>query len=159
MKILVVGQRFLTSKLDEAYFAGNNFITIKPTDQEKHVIWQNGQNVLKLTFDDISTPLEGCTVFSKKHAQRICEFVKGIDASKTLIINCVGGISRSGAVGLVLDEYFNKHLTQNDEDHRLFVENNRQIIPNRRIADMLRKELGIHPSRAPKKSDPWTEKA
>lgn len=143
MKILVVSQRFLVSQLNADYFASNNFITIKPKAQEGHVIWQTGLNVLKLTFDDISAPVEGCTMFSQKHTRRIGEFVKTIDTSRPLIINCTNGVSRSGAVGEVLDEYFNTHLERNEEDHRFFVENNPQIISNSRIADMLRTELGI----------------
>lgn len=147
MKILVVSQRFLVSKLDEAYFANNNFITIKPKHQEKHVIWQTGPNVLKLTFDDVSAPMEGCAMFGERHARRICEFIKTIDTSRTLIVNCVHGISRSGAVGQVLDEYFNVHLERNKDDHRYFIDNNPYILPNTRIAETLRREFGIHRNR------------
>jgi predicted protein tyrosine phosphatase len=151
MKILIISRNDLISRLTEEYYANNNFITIKCKAEEKHVIWQNGPNSLKLTFDDISAPLEGCTLFDEKHARRISEFIARIDPSRMLIVNCRAGVSRSGAVGQVLDEYLNRGKEPNEEDHRFFVEHNPHITPNRHISNVLRKELGIRGSRAVRK--------
>ena len=52
------------------------------------------------------------------------------DGSMTMLIHCTAGISRSGAVGEILDWYFNRFIMDNPEDHLFFVQNNRQILAN-----------------------------
>ena len=56
-------------------------------------------------------------------------------------INCVAGVSRSGGVGIVLSEYFNKYLENNEWDYEGFFIQNRQIIPNATVSRILKYEL------------------
>ena len=60
---------------------------------------------------------------------------------KLFYIHCDAGISRSGAVGYILNEYFNKYLIDNKEDYKFFEMNNSQIMPNPLVVRLLKKEL------------------
>ncbi len=103
-------------------------------------------HLLCLTFDDTANEPEGpedivgCVYFDINHAEQIMRFVD--DGAWPLLIHCTAGISRSGAVGEVLDWYFNHFVSRNNADHRDFLENNRQIFPNpivrRRMLEYLR---------------------
>lgn len=105
-------------------------------------------NVLKLNFDDISerdidTDIHNEIFFNEKHAKEIHEFITSIndDCKKLFYIHCDAGISRSGAVGYILNEYFNKYLIDNKEDYKFFEMNNSQIMPNPLVVRLLKKEL------------------
>ena len=91
-------------------------------------------HLLTLTFDDIcnepETPedLGNAILFNEDMAHAIMRFVD--DGKFPLLVHCTAGISRSGAVGEVLNWYFNRYLETNTADDEDFVENNRQILPN-----------------------------
>ena len=91
-------------------------------------------HLLTLTFDDIcnepETPedLGNAVLFNEAMAQQIMRFVD--DGKLPLLVHCTAGISRSGAVGEVLNWYFNRYLETNTADDEDFVKNNRQILPN-----------------------------
>jgi predicted protein tyrosine phosphatase len=61
-------------------------------------------------------------------AEKIMRFVD--DGKLSLLVHCTAGISRSGAVGEVLNWYFNRYLENNTADDEDFVRNNRKIQPN-----------------------------
>ena len=94
----------------------------------------NHPHLLTLTFDDIcnepETPedLGNAVLFNENMAQQIMRFVD--DGKLPLLVHCTAGISRSGAVGEILNWYFNRYLKNNTTDDEDFVENNRQILPN-----------------------------
>ena len=91
-------------------------------------------NLLTLTFDDIynepETPedLGNSIIFNEDMAEKIMRFVD--DGKLPLLVHCTAGISRSGAVGEVLNWYFNRYLETNTADDEDFVRNNRKIQPN-----------------------------
>ena len=91
-------------------------------------------HLLTLTFDDIcnepETPedLGNAILFNEDMADAIMRFVD--DGKLPLLVHCTAGISRSGAIGEVLNWYFNRYLETNTADDEDFVENNRQILPN-----------------------------
>lgn len=95
---------------------------------------QNHRNLLILFFDDIvnepETPedLGSAILFAPEMAEQIMRFVD--DGKMPLLVHCTAGISRSGAVGDVLNWYFNRYLELNTEDDADFTRNNRQILPN-----------------------------
>jgi len=70
--------------------------------------------VLYLQFSDIDNPPKefikkyGLTLFSKKHARKILEFVDFYKPNK-ISINCMAGISRSVGVMVALEEIYNKN--------------------------------------------------
>ena len=91
-------------------------------------------HLLTLTFDDIcnepetSEDLGNAVLFNEAMAQQIMRFVD--DGKLPLLVHCTAGISRSGAVGEVLNWYFNRYLERNAQDDEDFEQNNRQILPN-----------------------------
>ena len=101
-------------------------------------------HLLTLTFDDICEPetledLDNVTLFNEDMAYDIMRFVD--DGKLPLLVHCTAGISRSGAVGEVLNWYFNSYLETNIVDNEDFVQNNRQIIPNTLVRRIMLKVL------------------
>ena len=94
----------------------------------------NHPHLLTLTFDDIcnepETPEDpgNAVLFNEAMAQQIMRFVD--DGKQPLLVHCTAGISRSGAVGEVLNWYFNRYLERNAADDEDFTQNNSQIQPN-----------------------------
>ena len=102
-------------------------------------------HLLTLTFDDLcnepETPedLGNAILFNKDMALAIMRFVD--DRELPLLVHCTAGISRSGAVGEVLNWYFNRYLETNTADDEDFVQNNRQILPNTIVRRIMLKVL------------------
>ena len=102
-------------------------------------------HLLTLTFDDLcnepETPedLDNAILFNKDMALAIMRFVD--DGKLPLLVHCTAGISRSGAVGEVLNWYFNRYLERNAADDEEFVQNNRQIQPNTIVRRIMLKVL------------------
>lgn len=92
-------------------------------------------NLLYLTVDDIVWTIRGMVLFNMEHAQKIWNFVE--NNQLPLMIHCNAGISRSGAVGEVLNWYFNSHIQQNPEDFQTFYSVHPQIVPNSHIKTVL----------------------
>ena len=105
----------------------------------------NHPHLLTLTFDDIcnepETPedLGNAVLFNETMAEHIMRFVD--DGKLPLLVHCTAGISRSGAVGEVLNWYFNRYLERNAADDEEFVQNNRQIQPNTIVRRIMLKVL------------------
>ena len=105
-------------------------------------------NILKLQFDDISERdkdiiNDNYIFFNENHAKQIHEFIKDIKENDTreFYVHCDAGVSRSGAVGYLLNEYFNKYLTLNRIDNESFKMNNNHILPNPLVVRILKNEL------------------
>ena len=105
----------------------------------------NHPHLLTLTFDDIcnepETPedLGNAILFNEDMAHAIMRFVD--DGKLPLLVHCTAGISRSGAIGDVLNWYFNRYLERNAADDEEFVQNNRQIQPNTLVRRTMLKVL------------------
>lgn len=104
-------------------------------------------NILKLQFDDVSERDLECKgedlmFFNEEQARKIHDFVKNIkDDGRPLYIHCDAGVSRSGAVGYLLNEYFNKYLELKRVDNEAFQMNNPQIMPNPLVVRLLKNEF------------------
>ena len=102
-------------------------------------------HLLTLTFDDLcnepETPedLGNAILFNKDMSLAIMRFVD--DGKFPLLVHCTAGISRSGAVGEVLNWYFNRYLERNAADDEDFEQNNRQIQPNTIVRRIMLKVL------------------
>ena len=83
------------------------------------------------------------TVFANRVKFQLREQLqKFVDDGKLpLLVHCTAGISRSGAVGEVLNWYFNRYLKNNTTDDEEFVRNNRQIQPNTIVRKIMLKVL------------------
>lgn len=157
MKIRVVGQNWyrqyysdtdtrpVYEQPDSPFWKNNNFITIRNSFEtnDKCAVPVSGKNVLKLCFDDTTTADLDKTLilFDEDIAHRIAAFVRHIDTTRELFVNCAAGISRSGAVGEVLNDYFNRYLENNETDNEYFKAHNRQICGNPLVRRILRNVL------------------
>ena len=105
------------------------------------------KNLLCLVFDDYfgipEDPVERSRValFTPEHADRIMRFVD--DGSMPLAVHCTQGVSRSGAVGYVLDRYFNSVLANNERDYEYFMARNPFIMPNPNVVDVFLRFLEL----------------
>ena len=105
----------------------------------------NHPHLLTLTFDDIcnepETPedLGNAILFNQDMALAIMRFVD--DGKLPLLVHCTAGISRSGAVGEVLNWYFNRYLKNITTDDEEFIQNNRQIMPKTIVRRIMMKVL------------------
>ena len=105
----------------------------------------DGDNILKLQFDDVrELPAVRRRPFDQVMAERILDFILGCNPSKPLFINCSAGISRSGAVGDVLNRFANTVLTDNCDDFQLFYRNHPQLDPNPLVKDILGSVIASH---------------
>lgn len=154
MKIRVLGRAFfekIKGSADEIELLGSyKIISINSTwgwDSEPPFSpeLRGHEHLLILKFDDIAnepeTPedLGEAVMFTLEMAERIMCFVD--DGGMPLLIHCAAGISRSGAVGEVLNWYFNRYLTDNKTDYDDFIQNNRQILPNPLVRKIMMKVL------------------
>lgn len=96
-------------------------------------------NVLHLFFDDISEESKvtssGKIVygFSEEQGKKLLMFLDNIDINKKhFIVHCNAGISRSGAVGTFVCDYFDFNYDQ-------FKRLNPMIRPNSRVLSIMRK--------------------
>lgn len=107
---------------------------------------------LVLHFDDV---VEGCInpnkvpykIFNGKMADSIVNFLKhNLTQDITHIVaHCTAGISRSGAVGTVLNDYYNKFLEDNPEHWHKFQYSGhpKMLDPNPTVSRYLRRKLGM----------------
>ena len=153
MKINVVDRGFLKRKSrDEwlALVAGSRVISIRSSEG-----WDDSfpvppgvrpnANLLCLTFDDITglddwDGRELPILFDPAAAARIADFVR--DDTLPLVVQCTAGISRSGAIGVAFDEFFNVRGGRNPADHEYFLARNPQVRPNALVLRLMRETLG-----------------
>lgn len=148
MKIFVVNRSFIRKQYykDKTFFYNNNVINIRDHDDNYPLI-NNKSTVLRLIFDDVtdfdrnSKESFKYIFFDKNHANQILDFINQMDKSKDLYVNCYAGISRSGAVGDCLNQYFNVYLENNNIDKEFFKTQNRQIQPNSLVKRILSNTL------------------
>lgn len=153
MEIYVYSKKFLKSKWysDMDYFRNNNryFISIAGMADGCEFpcpyLTKDSKRVLHLLFDDITEqhfsdyPYDVSVIlFDKDHAKKIHDFINTVPKNAELVVNCAAGISRSGAVGYVLNQWFN---ADNDTDFKMFFVRNSQIQPNPTVKRILQYEL------------------
>ena len=107
--------------------------------------WE-ADNVLVLRFDDVedSTPFifQGTRFMSEADAEAIAAFVESPDP-RPIVVHCTAGISRSGAIGGCLNEYFNKKLALDEAAHQAFWIAHPHINPNLHVIKLLWKRLKL----------------
>ena len=146
MKINVVPRRYFErikgTQAEKDILATHRVISIQTSngDDTEPTFSQNSlssPNLLCMVFDDIVD--ETGRQFTSDDAKAILDFV--CDDSMPLMVHCTAGIARSGAVGEVLDWYYNCWKSQNDEDHQYFLRENPQVMPNSTVRRLLMREL------------------
>jgi predicted protein tyrosine phosphatase len=97
-------------------------------------------NVLRLWFDDVESDMDlwsptnriSVKAFTEEQGHNIFDFINKNKDKKNFIIHCSAGISRSGAVGLFINDYLGL-------DYALFKIMNPHILPNGLISRTLNK--------------------
>ncbi len=145
MEIFVISRqrmiKFMGSK--EFDLTAMNFISIGDPDMDFLFPEDCPTNVLQLKFNDLEAEdwesesdkafmeKKGWVLFNESHARKIIEFMDKMDKSKNLIVHCVAGICRSGAVGDFARSKFGIPFEE-------FMRKNRQIAPNSHVFRTLR---------------------
>ena len=141
MKIYVCSKKDMRAQwaVSPEWFKDPNkfFITIAGMADGEYAYPFVGSHVLRLMFDDITREEDGLILFNEEMAKKIHVFADTITGN-VLYVNCAAGISRSGAVGYCLNEYFNEN---NPEDYNAFKKENAQIQPNPTVKRILMDEL------------------
>jgi predicted protein tyrosine phosphatase len=103
-------------------------------------------NVLILHFDDLDDPFEAFRqsgrFMSEADAEAIASFIDTPD-QRPIVVHCTAGISRSGAIGACLNEYYNKKLFHDEAAHQAFWTNHPYIKPNLHVMKLLWKRLKL----------------
>lgn len=119
-------------------FTDTAFISILNSEATGH-FKTNHNNVLVLNFDDVTDDLNwdddpdfyGPVLFTVEQAKQILEFIEMNKEKKQFIVHCSAGISRSGAVGTFINDYFGL-------DYSTFRRTNPQVQPNPFVLRTLR---------------------
>ncbi len=118
------------------------FISINDTAGTYWVpYFENKSNVKVLYFDDADEDLiesDGkikATAFTIAQAKELLEFVECNKDRETCIVHCAAGISRSGAVGLFVNDYFGG-------DYFEFKKNNPRTHCNQLVLRLLKQAAG-----------------
>ena len=56
---------------------------------------------LRIAIDDISEPMEGCTLPSEHHVGELIESLRATEPDARVLLHCIAGISRSTAAALI----------------------------------------------------------
>ena len=146
MKINVVPRSFFESRMGKSeekdILASHRVISIQTSNGDDtnppfSPELLNSPNLLCLVFDDVID--DSGRQFTEADVKAILDFV--CDDTLSVFVHCTAGIARSGAVGEVLDWYYNCWKTQNDEDHLYFLLENPQVMPNSTVRRLLMREL------------------
>ena len=97
----------------------------------------DADNLLILYFDYVDEGFPNA--MTPEQAKQIVDFVR-IEDDRPIIVHCTAGISRSGAVGEVLNWYFNR-FEADDSDYRKFEIMHPDIVPNAHVRRLLLAEL------------------
>ena len=93
-----------------------------------------------MQFDDITKKEENLILFSDEMADQIIHFADFLIENfptRQLIVHCDAGVSRSGAVGSVLNDYINTKLGMEEDKKMFWKEHRNLIIPNWYVKSLL----------------------
>lgn len=119
------------------------FISIVDGDKEDiHYFDRDYSNVLNLSFDDatdeenerrVKNGETELALFTKEQGEKILEFVEKNKHVEIFYVHCLAGKSRSGAVGLIINDYYG------EESYYEFANSNPYIKPNFFMVALLRR--------------------
>lgn len=110
------------------------FISIKQPD-EKEALREDSENYRTYWFYDVEedfvTNSHSYKAISEEQAKDMFEFIKKHSNKNNFIVHCAAGVSRSGAVGSFVHEYFGGKYKELLKKHP-------NILPNGRVTRLLR---------------------
>lgn len=156
MRIQIVPRKWFIERTgtreEKDIFSSYNVISIitpehKPTGFKKEDVpftksYKRKKNVLVLNFHDACDPGDSVILMSENDAMKVKKFVEKMDMTKSLIIHCTAGKSRSYTTGFCLNVYLNRILENNMEDYVWFINNNKGYI-NSWVKKQLFRVFGI----------------
>lgn len=98
-------------------------------------------NHMKISFDDITEPMDGYVAPTAEHVERMLTFVRGWDRSAPLVIHCYAGVSRSTASAFAAACALNPHRDEMEIARKLRAASP-IASPNRLIVSLADKALG-----------------
>ena len=146
MQIYVHARSFFEArqgtKRERELFRDNRIISINSVSHPAEVPpfseeFLAADNLLILYFDDVDEGFPNA--MTPEQAKQIVDFIR-IEDDRPIIVHCTAGISRSGAVGEVLNWYFNR-FEADDSDYRKFEIMHPDIVPNSHVRRLLLTEL------------------
>ena len=147
MKIYVKARSFFEAcrgtGREREFFRDNRIISINSVSHPAEMPpfseeFLNADNLLILYFDD-DVDAGSPNAMTSEQAKQIVDFIH-LEDNRPIIVHCTAGISRSGAVGEVLNWYFNRFVL-NDSDYSKFATMHQYIIPNAHVRRLLLAEL------------------
>ena len=116
----------------------DNTIIISINDLDsKPLKFKNAKDVLYLYFDDVEKQIGMCCPMNESDAAKVKDFVEcWKDRVDTIIVHCLAGISRSGAIG-----YFLEHLLNDKPMEEVFA--NPRHVPNKKCYTLMCEAYGI----------------
>ena len=117
------------------------FISIIDTSGRSH-FKTNHDNVLVMKFDDLTdtewdriapATQKGLNLFNEKHAKQIVDFLEKNKGKDYCMVHCAAGVSRSGAVGTFINDFYSK------VDYFTFMSRNKYVKPNAYVLTTLKK--------------------
>lgn len=142
MKILVKSRQWMKNQMNNHpdFDKGKWIISIYSNDSQSPFLPRF--NILQLCFDDVTEKDTDGIHFNKDMAKQIIDFIKDInDDNKPIYVHCDAGVSRSGAVGYMINEWFNKYLEMNEQDNQFFINENKHILPNPEVMRILKSQM------------------
>lgn len=131
----------------DAFLDGNHFISVYSTRDTSPL--PDHPHVLKLMCDDLTLAdmrtftedgWKHVTLFDEDMADKTASFIKSIpDTGSSLIVHCDAGVSRSGAIGILANRYFNEEGSSDDEKFQY--DSMPWLSPNPHILMLLRPRL------------------
>ncbi|MFW6311231.1 MAG: hypothetical protein ACOC1K_03240 [Nanoarchaeota archaeon] len=107
----------------------------------KSLFKKDHSNVLILKFDDliVEPPADKTKkkyiLFNEKMAKEVITFLDNNEDKDNFFIHCAAGISRSGAIGKFIMDFYEK----TDKEH--FESYNKHVLPNGLVLKLLNKEM------------------
>lgn len=98
-------------------------------------------NHMKISFDDITEPMDGYVAPTTEHVEQMLTFVRGWDRNAPLVIHCYAGVSRSTASAFAAACALNPHRDEMEIARKIRAASP-IASPNRLIVSLADKALG-----------------
>lgn len=148
MKITIINKQTFDSLMKQHGITNDNvenitktfFISINDTCGTTEVpYFENKENVKVLFFDDVDFDIEVSShkiakAFTTTQAEELFDFINKHKDKESCIVHCAAGMSRSGAVGTFINDYFGGDWFE-------FKKLNPHIHPNSLVLRLLKRVL------------------
>lgn len=139
MKVIILPKYLFENNIDNIEKSDKKIFYASILEPDNtNTIRPDSENFKSFWFHDIDEDIvdeEKGIVYNKASDEQLNSIIDFVEENKAMdyfIVHCTAGISRSGAVGEFVNDFFG------EEDYNTFKRNNPQIIPNTYIKNRLR---------------------